>query len=399
MNRLANEALSKLLAVTPTTEQQDLEDRILNFCQKLLVRQERGVFIVSGDAGTGKSVILTALFNVLQQAARDKESSLHKTSNYLLVNHPEMLKLYKNIAAQQPVLLKKNFERPTTFINHLHKIHQEADIVLVDEAHLLLTKSDPYNHFKQNNQLQEIISLSKVVILVFDEKQVLKGKSYWTNRKLQLLTDSVNQVQHYHLTTQFRIKAEEDVNNWVKALVQKKILPLPAPQKFDFRIMDDAQAMYDLIKKRNSSVGLSRMLATYDFPYRLDGDDYFVNAGNFSLRWDRNQPQATLSWAERSDSIEEVGSVYTIQGFDLNYAGIILGPSVCYDKGHDCLKICSAAYQDQAAFNGLAKKKNAAQLKERLILNSLDVLLTRARYGMYIYATDAALRARLQQKN
>lgn len=394
MNRSANRALNKLAAVKLTTEQQDLENQIFKFCKDLLAGQERGVFVVSGDAGTGKSVVLTSIFNTIQKMSKDKGSIFYKTKNYLLVNHPEMLKLYKNIAAGCPSLLKKNFERPTTFINRSYKNQQESDIVLVDEAHLLLTKRDPYNHFKQNNQLQEILKLSKIVVLVFDEKQVLKGKSYWDRAKLDTLVSSKN-VRYYHLTEQFRVKANEDVKDWIKSLVEKRISAPPAPQKFDLRIMNDAQEMYELIKQKDDTVGLSRMLATYDFPYRLDGKDYFVTAGSFRLRWDRNQPQAMLPWAERDDSINEVGSVYTIQGFDLNYAGIILGPSVRYDSTHDCVSIHPEVYQDQAAFNGLAKRRDADEVKERLILNSIDVLLTRARLGMYIYATDTALRSRL----
>ena len=37
-----------------------------------------------------------------------------------------------------------------------------------------------------------------------------------------------------------------------------------------------------------------------------------------------------LAWAEQPQTINEVGSTFTIQGFDLNYAGVILGPSVKY---------------------------------------------------------------------
>lgn len=40
-----------------------------------------------------------------------------------------------------------------------------------------------------------------------------------------------------------------------------------------------------------------------------------------------------LSWAEQSHTIDEVGSTFSIQGFDLNYAGVILGPSVKYRNG------------------------------------------------------------------
>ncbi len=39
---------------------------------------------------------------------------------------------------------------------------KKADIVLIDEAHLLLTKEDHYNNFYYKNQLEEIIKRSKL---------------------------------------------------------------------------------------------------------------------------------------------------------------------------------------------------------------------------------------------
>ncbi len=36
------------------------------------------------------------------------------------------------------------------------------------------------------------------------------------------------------------------------------------------------------------------------------------------------------SWAEKDYTIDEIGSTYTVQGFDLNYVGVELGPSVKY---------------------------------------------------------------------
>lgn len=181
-----------------------------------------------------------------------------------------------------------------------------------------------------------------------------------------------------HLRQQFRIEANSAVKEWITAFCEKEILKLPSSQNFDFRIMDDANEMYQLIRMHNENVGTSRVLATYDFPYRLDGKDYFVNAGNLQLRWDRSKPQEKLAWAEREDTIDEVGSVYTIQGFDLNYAGIILGPSVGYDKVNEELILYSEFYEDQAAFNGVKLLGiNQMNVKERLMLNAMNVLLTR----------------------
>lgn len=378
-----------------STEQKEIKKEAIYFIEEKINNSQKGVFIIEGQAGTGKSVLVTALFEKIQESSKEKTSKIYGTKNFVLVNHPEMLKFYKRVAGKSDNLLKKNFERPTTFINRCKKEVKYADVVIVDEAHLLLTKRDSYNHFDQENQLEEILKYAKVVILIFDNKQVLKAKSYWSTEKLMSLLKGTD-IKIKHLRQQFRIEANSAVKEWITAFCEKEILKLPSSQNFDFRIMDDANEMYQLIRMHNENVGTSRVLATYDFPYRLDGKDYFVNAGNLQLRWDRSKPQEKLAWAEREDTIDEVGSVYTIQGFDLNYAGIILGPSVGYDKVKEELILYSEFYEDQAAFNGVKLLGiNQMNVKERLMLNAMNVLLTRPKKGLYIYAVNDDLRKRL----
>lgn len=206
----------------------------------------------------------------------------------------------------------------------------------------------------------------------------------------------------YYLKQQFRVAAPADVLQWINCIsVEGKIPRFPKSIDnlgFDFKIWDDCGAMYDSLKELDSKYGQCRMLSTYDFPYRLDGKDYFVKCGeNFNVRWDRYTPRAVLPWSERKDTIDEVGSVYTIQGFDLNYAGVILGRSVGYDAKNDCIKLKPELYDDRAGFT---KKKNimeVPQVKQKIIMNSINVLLTRGVKGLYVYAWDDELRERLKR--
>lgn len=397
-DRYENDAAEKLSPEKQLSpEQQDLKNAIKAFC---IAHQhdEHAVFLIEGDAGTGKSIVINSIFNDIQSLSRssDKNSPFWKTDNYLVVNHPEMMKLYKNISESYQALKKKDFERPTTFINRMHKSGNRADIIFVDEAHLLLIKSDKYNHFKQDNHLEELIKLARITVLVFDEKQVLKFKSCWSQGLLESLVRGLPS-QTYHLKTQFRVHANQDVLDWIEGFCQKKILPMPQKQTFDFRFFADAQDLYDAIKKENARYGLSRMIATYDYPYRLDGEDHFIHEGRFTLRWDRSKPDEKLPWAERPDTIDEVGSVYTVQGFDLNYVGLILGPSVLYDPATDGIRIDTSRYEDGAAFAGRDGLQDPEGTKERIMLNAINVLMTRALHGLFIYASDPALRKRLLQ--
>lgn len=393
-----NQALQKLSPDRSlSVEQEQLCQQVVRFCQDH-VGQGNAVFVIEGDAGTGKSIVINKIFNEIQKLSRQKSGAnpLTGTKNYLLVNHPEMMKLYRNISEHSLYVKKKDYERPTTFINAMHKTGQMADVVLVDEAHLLLTKSDKYNRFAQDNHLEEILKCARVVVLVFDDKQVLKFKSHWTRNMLETVL-AQKQVQTCRLKNQFRMNAGAQTCTWIDAFCKKTILPVPHDPSFDLRVFEDAQDMYDLVRQKNTEFGLSRMVATYDYPYRLDGQEHFVTEGRFRLKWDIAKPEARLPWAERADTIDEVGSVYTVQGFDLNYVGLLLGPSVRYDSAADTLILDPTRYEDGAAFAGRSGIAQPGQTMERIMLNAINVLMTRAVRGLYIYAHDPALRARLVQ--
>ncbi|CAI9121246.1 DUF2075 domain-containing protein [Brytella acorum] len=393
MNVFAPLALSPQQDLTPA--QQALVERIVTFCRGHL-SGARGVFVVEGDAGTGKSLVMNTAFDRIQTIARGKDGqdALRNTKNLFVVNHPEMIKFYRRVAETLPCLRKADYARPTTFINSFRKTGKTADVVFVDEAHLLLTRADRYNHFAQDNHLQEILALARVVVLVFDPHQVLKFKSYWDRAALDGLLHGCD-VEHVHLTDQFRMRAKADVTAWIHAFRECRLLPLPARQAFDFRIFDDAQTMYDAIRAHDRQYGLCRMLSTYDYPYTLDGADHFITEGRFHLRWDRSLPEERLPWAERPDTIDEVGSVYTVQGFDLNYAGVILGPSILWDDASQRIIIDTDRYEDRSAFAGRQGIAQPERIRREIMLNAINVLMTRPMHGLYLYASNPALRAKL----
>lgn len=401
MVRAQNQATAKLAPDQQLSpDQATLVQKILVFCQKHWRQSEPAVFVIQGAAGTGKSVVLSHLLAQLQQARQQPNSPFYQGDNHLLINHPEMVKTYKQIAGQQPALRKKDIEKPTPFINRYAKQQQRADVVLVDEAHLLLTQPDRYNRFDQTNQLAEILRDSHIVILVFDATQMLKFKSYWPQHLLaKVLAPYITETEQ--LTQQFRVQAGPAVQHWLTAFGTKsQLLPKPQPDPtFDFRIYTDANQLYDQLRRQDQRYGLSRLVATADFPYTLDGKTYYVETENFKQPWDKNM-DPNIAWAERPETINEVGSIYTIQGFDLNYVGVILGPSVGYDAQHDRLAIQPNRYEDQEAFKhrrDITDPVVMAQMQRQIILNSINVLITRGRQGLYLYASDPALRRRLAQ--
>lgn len=376
--------------------QLDIKNQILSFCKDYIGKEGNHVIAIEGDAGTGKSVLLSSLFNTIQDLAKDDSSLLNGTDNYLLVNHTEMLKTYKSIANSLPNLKKKNLMKPTSYINEKTKEGKIADIVLIDEAHLLLTKEDSYNNFRYQNQLEEIIKRSKITIVIFDAKQVLKIKSYWNERLLEEITNQYN-AKTVKLTDQMRMNANPESIKWIDNFITKKILPLPSEEdsSFELKFFEEAEAFKRAIENKNNEIGLSRIVSTFDYLHKKDKKVYMVDEMGVNMPW--NHTQDNVTWAENPSSIKEVGSIYTVQGFDLNYVGVILGPSVSYDEEKDELVIDPSKYKDTGAFiarTDLSPEKNQ-KIKEEIILNSINVLMKRGIHGLYIYATDPKLRKRL----
>ncbi|MCY8402478.1 DUF2075 domain-containing protein [Bacillus sonorensis] len=396
LENLRNKDIYKLSPYKELSPQQlDIKNKILDFCQERIQKEGNHVIVIEGDAGTGKSVLLSSLFNTIQDLAKSEDSFLEETDNYLLVNHSEMLKTYKSIANSLPNLKKKSLMKPTPFINEKTKTGATADIVLVDEAHLLLTKEDSYNNFRYQNQLDEIIKRSKITVVIFDPKQVLKIKSYWNDR---LLEEIINQydAKTVKLTDQMRMNANPETMKWIDSFVKKKVLPLPTEDSsFELKIFEDAAAFKKAIENKNNKDGLSRIVSTFDYLHKKDKKTYIVDEEGINMPW--NSTQDKVTWAENPNSIKEVGSIYTVQGFDLNYVGVVLGPSVSYDEDKDELVIDTSKYKDTGAFisrTDLSPEKNE-QIKEQIILNSINVLMKRGIHGLYIYATDPKLRKRL----
>lgn len=396
---LINRSEEKLAPTVKLTDKQaKLIEQIISFIRRHEKHDFPAVFVLSGDAGSGKSVVLSHLFFRLQQAAREKFGSLAGSRNYFLVNHPELLKVYRNIAGHYPQLLKKDFQRPTTFINRLSKEGRTADAVIIDEAHLLLSRSDPYNNFTADNQLAEILKLAKVIVLVFDSRQVIKTKDYWTERRL-LDVISAYPKQVVHLKEQFRMQAGSDLLDWINSFTKdRRLLPIQADfrQGFDFRIFADAEQMREMIVAKNQLVGLSRIVSTTGYASLLDGEKHYIQEGDFCMPWDQYNYQS-IPWAEIPETVNEVGSVYTCQGFDLNYVGLILGPPIyLQEQNHiavDLTKVTSKeAFQQR---KDLVDQQAFQRVKESLVLNTVNILMKRGIKGLYIFAHDQTLRQRL----
>ncbi len=387
-----------------TSEQTGAKEAILSAIQEALLRNETGqLILIKGAAGAGKTVLLSRLFyELFQGREEDDPFDFENRDAYLLVNHVQQLTVYEQIARKLTVMRRgeKRISRPTTFINH-HDPRQPVDVVLVDEAHLLWTQGK--QAYRGTNMLPDLLDRAKVVVAVFDEQQILLTNQYLEPEDVTEIEDRATQV--VELGTQMRINSSEATLGWIRSLVDEGVVRNIPEDSYELTIADSATALYEAIKKHATTEekGLSRLLATFDWDYSEKsppaGGRWDVVVGDLRLPWnlqleiDRAAKRRAkgLAWAEQPHTVDEVGSTFTIQGFDLNHAGVILGPSITYREGRVVIDPTKSANRGATQHRTL-RDGTKRKVGETLIRNELNVLLTRGVNGLHIYAVDDALR-------
>ena len=396
-----------------TAEQESIKDIIIDrVMEALSLGQKKQIIFIEGEAGTGKTVLNSSTFYELYSRAEELE---RKINCYMMVNHDEQITVYSQIA-QKLGLTDKYGEvvcKPTSFINK-HCLENPVDVAFVDEAHLLLTQGK--QSYQGNNQLQDIIDRARVTVVMFDENQVLTTEQYWEAQILDRFRNQAKRTNNYfELKNQLRIKASKDVVDWIdKFTKEKELLTIPTNSGgYEIRIFDTPVELEMALKQKAGSEEhkLSRLIATYDWDYKNKKTmeqralKYWeVIIGKWHKPWNRELEQElstnerrnikSLSWAEQPQTIEEVGSTFTIQGFDLNYAGVILGPSVKYRDGKVVFDSSAKNYkkmiQNRTLSDG-SKKKFGGELTQ----HEVRILMTRGVEGLFIYACDDELRRAL----
>lgn len=392
-----------------THEQLEAKNLIMERVNSSLDNDEEGQLImVTGEAGVGKTVLLSNLFYDLVGYKKYG----HPLNVHIMVNHDEQVKVYREISKKLGIDVNL-VGKPTSFINKGEK----ADVILVDEAHLLWTQGK--QSYQGTNQLEDLRKLGKVVVIIFDQHQVLRSQQIVEAAQLQrMVGEALKSDNLIELKNQLRIDANESTIQWVRDLVDhQKVGKLQPDSKYEIKVFDSPKDLENAIQIKNRSDldshyanGISRLVATFDWTFSTgskpsDGSlTWDVKIGDWRMPWNnqlktkqkRSVSYRNLSWAERSETINEVGSTYTIQGFDLNYAGVIIGPSVKYRDGMIVFDPKAHANKDANQKRTLQSGKKRS-FAEKLIRNELNVLLTRGVHGLYIYAVDPELREALKK--
>lgn len=397
-------------------DQMKAKDMIIERVENAWQNDQVGQLIfIEGEAGTGKTVLNSSTFYEMFCLAEKRGKENIRCA--LIVNHEEQMTVYEQIVSK--LGLKEKYGevvyRPTRFIN-THSPEDPIDVAFIDEAHLLWTQRT--QAYKGDNQLQDILERARVTVTMFDENQILTAEQFWEMELLEKYRKRAKDSENYlTLTKQLRMRVDKEMLAWIDSFTKDGLVQkIPKPSvNYEIRVFDSPRDMDAEITKKAESEkkSLSRLIATYDWNYNANKrptnrktERREVEIGDWHKPWNRElerelSPEKKkaikeLSWAEQPQTIGEVGSTFTIQGFDLNYAGVILGPSVKYRDGKivfDPEASCNAkAVRNRTLSDGTKKK-----FGEILLQHEVRVLMTRGVNGLYIFACDEELREALCQ--
>ena len=400
-----------------TNEQNHAKDLIVSKVFDALLNDKKGQLIfVEGEAGTGKTVLGSSTFYELctQDQIIMGSDSTHKQKKLkccLLVNQREQRTVYKQIFKKLCVEGDLVYS-PTSFINKFND-DKLFDVVFVDEAHLLLTQVK--QSYRGENQLQDILERSKVTVIMFDANQILTTEQYWEYDILQHYKQMAKENDNYIiLKDQLRIKANKKVLKWIDDFTKNGIVnKIPKDTgNYEIKIFDTPNLLDKAIisKEKQDNSKLSRLVATYDWEYsdlhKNENSKYWeVKIDNWHKPWNYEIGRTLdkldkkkikeMSWTEQPHTINEVGSTFTIHGFDLNYVGVIIGPSVKF-RNNRIIFDPKCSCNNKATRRRTMKDGTKREFGEILIKNELRILMTRGINGLYIYACDEELRKHLK---
>jgi DUF2075 family protein len=280
------------------------------------------------------------------------------------------------------------------------------EVLICDEAHRIRETS--VNRFTRSaqrrgarSQLEELFAAALVPVFLLDEHQVVKPGERGNVDLIILEARKQNlEVDVVSLHDQFRCGGSEAYEQWVLSLLGlhgEEPAVWEGDGRFDLRVAETPEEMEAFLAAKEAAGETARMTAGYCWPWsdpRSDGtlvED--VRIGGWSRPWnvksDRSVGDAPGSpfWATDPNGFGQVGCVYTAQGFEYEWSGVIIGPDLVAREGR--VVTTRDEFKDP---NFRSRKTVSDSEADRLIRNTYKVLMTRGMRGTILYAVDPETR-------
>lgn len=376
-------------------------NQILKDIEVARQHNRRRVIIVTGGPGTGKSVIAV---QVVGEAAQRGYSVAHATGSKAFTTN------LRGVVGDEA----------DAVFRYTHNFRDAApvsvDLAVVDEAHRLRLKTQfGPSIYSRRPQAEEIIDASRVAVFLLDQAQSVRLNEVGSAWGIADYARSKGiPVVTHDLDVQFRCAGSESYVKWVEhalGLREEQSTAWRANGEYDVRIFDTPGALEAAIREKAAAGRTARLVAGFCWewsePLENGGLVRDVKIGGWSMPWNRKPPEMCKRkgsmpppaqhpytiWATQGRGVEEIGCIYSAQGFEFDYVGVIWGRDLRWDERRRRWLPELGANSDTSFKRGLTKDP---ELAVRQLAHVYRVLATRGMKGAYFYFQDAETRRHVE---
>lgn len=362
--------------------------------------RRKAALIVRGGPGTGKSVIA---LNLMADLLREGHNAHYATGSRAFTE------TLRSIIGSRGAVQFKYFN------SYIDAEPNDVDVLICDEAHRIRKAS--HNRFTpkakrtDRPQIEELLEAAKVCVFLLDDRQSVRPNEIGSSGLIRETAEQMGcTVQEFQLEAQFRCAGSDGFVNWVTNTLgierNANVIWEGVDEAFDFRIYHSPEALEAAIRRRSAEGNSARVTAGFCWPWskpRHDGTlEEDVVIGDYRRPWNAKSGVGRLApgipkeslWAHDPNGIAQVGCVYTAQGFEFDYVGVIVGTDLVYDLER----------QEWVGHKGRSHDTVVKRSGERfadLVKNTYRVLLSRGLKGCYVHFvdrdTETFFRTRIEQ--
>lgn len=374
-------------------EQKIAYSMVLRAVQNAQQANRKTAIVVTGGPGSGKSVIALSLMGELSRQGR---TVLHATGSSAFTQ------TLRKVAGARAPRVRKMFTYYNQFID---AERNGIEVLINDEAHRIKETSTnrwtPASKRTGRPQVEELIDAARVPVFLLDEHQVVRPGERGTIAEIENAAVSMGcEIERVDLDGQFRCGGSRLYETWVLRLLGlEKGGPVAWSGDESFTLDTEAspEALEDTLRDYIRRGYQSRIAAGYCWDWSTPKTDFLfpdVQIGAWKRPW--NNPKDSKVgdapgrpyWASDPAGFDQVGCIYTAQGFEYDYSGVIFGPDLVWRKDK---------WVARREYSHDSQVKNAEPADfERAIKNTYKVLLTRGMRGTLIHSTDPETQAHLE---
>ncbi len=370
-------------------EQQLAYRRVLHAVERARTADHKQVIVISGGPGSGKSVIALSLLGALAAQGR---TVVHATGSQ------SFTQTMRKVAGKGNPRIRKLFR----YFNQFMDAEKNGlDVLIADEAHRIReTSVSRYTKAALRSdrpQVDELIAAARVPVFLLDEYQVVRpGELGSVEEITAFATKSGLEFVVIDLDDEFRCGGSEAYVRWVKGLLElegREPEVWQGDPAFQVQLARSPEEMTSLLEtQRDAGLG-ARMAAGFCWSWSDPTDGILVDdvvIGGWSRPWnvkgDRavgDAPPSAL-WATEDGGFGQVGCIYTAQGFEYDWSGVIFGPDLVRRDGAWVMR---REFSKDPALRSVTTVSD--EELDQLLRNVYKVLLTRGVKGTIVFSTDS----------